>query len=144
MNRNNDESAAIVSRMRELRSTGLKDVGQLHAQADRFTNWREHVRAQPVLSAIAASLVGYSAVRIIANRTEGSQQVVYATPGQFEKRKSASIGLLSIASGMAASLARQWLTEYVKKQVGVYAHATNQPTNPKQSNDHEQRSHATS
>lgn len=137
MSANNDESDAIRKRMRELRFTGLKDVSQLHAQAERVTDWREHVRAQPVLSAIAASLVGYTVVRTIAGSGGSSQQVVYAPPGSVAKRRSASMGLLSIAGGMAASMARQWLTEYVKKQVGVNAHATNQSANS------EQRSHAT-
>jgi hypothetical protein len=123
--------------MRELRFAGLKDVSQLHAQAERVTDWREHVRAQPVVSAIAASVVGFAIVRAVANRGEPLQKVVYAPPGVVARRKSASMGLLSIAGGMAASVARQWLTEYVKKQVGVNAHATNQSTNP------DQRSHAT-
>lgn len=122
--------------MRELRFAGLKDVSQLHVEADRVTDWREHVRAQPVVSTIAASVVGFTIMRAIAGRVEPLQQVVYAPPGAVARRKSASMGLLSIAGGMAASLARQWLTEYVKKQVGVNAHA-NQSTNP------DQRSHAT-
>lgn len=135
MNAKNDASDAIRKRMRELRFTGLKDVTQLHAQAERVTDWREHVRAQPVLSAIVASFVGFTVVRTFSGRG-GSQQVVVAPPGTVAKRKSASMGLLSVAGGMAASWARQWLTEYVKKQVGVHAHATNQSTNS------EQRSHA--
>jgi hypothetical protein len=136
MNAKNDESDAIRRRMRELRFAGLKDVSQLHDQAERVTDWREHVRAQPVLSAIAASLVGFTVMRTLSGGGGSSQPVDYATPGPVARRKSASMGLLSIAGGMAASLARQWLTEYVKKQVGVNAHATHQSTNS------EQRSHA--
>ena len=138
MSENTDERAAIISRMRELRSTGLTDVKQLHAQVGRVTDWREHVRAHPELSVIAASILGFSVVKAMANSVTPVQQIVYAPPVSVAKQRSTSMGLLSIAGGLAASMARQWLTEYVKKQVGVHAHATNQPT------DAGQRSHSTS
>ncbi len=131
-----DGSAAIVSRMRELRSTGLKDVNQLHAQVERVTDWREHVRAHPGVTLAAASLLGFALVRKLTNVEPAGQQIFHSQPGSIVNQKSATRGLLSLAGGMAVSLGRQWLTEYIKKHVGVHAHAANQPT------DAGQRSHS--
>ena len=133
-----DDSSVIISRMRELRSTGQRDVNQLHAQAERVTDWREHVRAQPVLSAIASAVVGYSIVRAVAGKAVPNQPlpVAGAHLASITKPKSSSMGLLSLVGGLAASVGRQWVTEYIKKQLGGHAHGANQSTHAQQrSND---------
>lgn len=132
MSLSNDASEAIISRMRELRSTGVRDVHQLHAQVERVTDWREHVRAHPTASVVAASIIGFTLVRTITNSDRPPQQIVYSSapmPASVAKPKSAMTGMLSVAGGMAASMARQWLAQYVKKQLGVYANAAGQSTN---------------
>ena len=134
-----DDGDMIVSRMRELRSTGQSDVVQLHAQAERVTDWREHVRAQPIVTAVSSTVVGYMVARALAgvpvfNSMNGTTiQPVGVSPSvQIAKQASMSAGLLSLASGIALSVGRQWVTEYLKKQLGVNAHGVNQSNNSEQ------------
>jgi hypothetical protein len=131
-----DEGSLIVGRMRELRSTGQSDVTQLHKQAERVTDWREHVRAQPVLTAVSSTVVGYMLVRALAGASTPTTARTAATASSAQSAKPASVsaGLLSLAGGIALSVGRQWVTEYLKKQIGVNAHVANQ------SNYSEQRS----
>ncbi len=135
-----DEGSMIVSRMRELRSTGQSDVIQLHAQAERVTDWREHVRAKPLVTAVSSTVVGYMVARALAgapvistanNRTT-IQPVGGSSSVQVAKQASMSAGLLSLAGGIALSVGRQWVTEYLKKQLGVNAHGVNQSNNSEQ------------
>ncbi len=141
MSVSSDESAAIISRMHELRSTALSDVNRLHAQVERVTDWREHVRAHPVAAITAASALGFFLVRKLTSSDSAPPRFANASMGSLplevtKKNRSLLRGLLSVAGGMAAPVARQWLTEYIKKQVGVHTHAANQPANA------EQRSHS--
>ena len=126
MSANHDEGAGIISRMRELRSTGQSDVNQLHAQAERVTDWREHDRAQPALSAIASAVVGYAVVRGLAGNASSGHPSASAQPVQFSQQKSSSKGILSLVGGIALNVGRQWVTEYLKKQLGGHAHVANQ------------------
>ncbi|MDX1925873.1 MAG: hypothetical protein SFV81_05115 [Pirellulaceae bacterium] len=134
-----DEGSAIVSRMRELRSTGQSDISRLHAQAERVTDWREHVRAQPVLTAVSSTVVGYMLVRALAGgpgpttvRHSATVQTAASSSAQLAKPASVSAGILSLAGGIALSVGRQWVTEYLKKQIGVNAHVANQSNNSDQ------------
>ena len=140
MNGKADEHAAIIGRMQELRSTGQMDVSELHAQAIRVADWREHVRSQPLLSMIAASIVGYSVVRLFSSAESRGVPVVQAPLVSSAPRKSVATGLASVAGGMATSIARQWLTEYVKKQLGVNTHVADQSTPSDRSTSVEKRS----
>ena len=134
MSANHDDSSLIISRMRKLRSTGQRDVNQLHAQAERVTDWREHARAQPVLTVIASAVVGYSVVRALVGQAVANQPltVVGAHQAPITKSKSTSMGLLSLVGGVAVSVGRQWVTEYIKKQLGGQAHVAIQSTQAQQ------------
>ena len=138
MSSSDDNSSAIVSRMRELRSTGQSDVEQLHAQVERVTDWREHVRAQPILAVVSSTAVGYLVLRALVGSGTPVQSVAITSPAQVANKTTASMGLLSLVGGIATSVGRQWVTEYLKKQLGVHAHAANQSTHS------EQRSNASS
>ena len=135
-----DEGSMIVSRMHELRSTGQGDVRQLHAQAERVTDWREHVRAQPMVTAVSSTVVGYMIARALAggsvtNTTNSGttiQPAGISSSAQVTKQASMSAGLLSLAGGIAMSIGRQWVTEYLKKQLGVNAHGVDQSNNSEQ------------
>lgn len=142
MSPHTDGSAAIIERMRELRSTGLRDVNRLHAQVGRVTDWREHVRAHPEVVFIAASVLGFSMVRKLANSSSSAQHIIYTPQGVYKpqvsvaKPKSATSGLVSVIGGMAVSAGRKWLTEYFKKELRARMRAAVQST------DTEQRSHS--
>lgn len=104
-----------------LRSAGVRDVIRLHAQVERVTDWREHVRAHPAISALAASVLGYTVVRSVVGKKPQAPQVVVPTSGKVS-RQASSTGLLAMAGGFAASMARQWAAEYIKKSFGGKPH----------------------
>lgn len=144
MDSRNEERSSIASRMRELRSTGKSDVSELHAQAERVTDWREHARAQPVLTAVSSTVLGFLAMRALAGNSTRVRTVALmpAAQGeqqfQGERQKQASTAALSLAGGIVMSVGRQLFTEYFKKQLGVHVHGANQSTHT------EQRSNASS
>ena len=136
----------IVLRMRELRSAGIRGVDKLHDQAQRVTDWREHVRAQPAVAATAATLLGFFAVRTLvgsrsftSDATSQTGSPVHAEVGHFggslTSRPKSSV-LWSVVGNVASTVARQWLTRVVQKQLGELSHAA-------KSNNTVERSHTT-
>jgi len=53
----------IIERMRSVRLSGHDHVVELQGEAKRLVDWKEYVRAKPLLSVAAASLVGFGVVR---------------------------------------------------------------------------------
>ncbi|MCF7963300.1 MAG: hypothetical protein K9M08_21380 [Pirellula sp.] len=53
----------IIERMRSVRMSGHDHVVELQGEAKRLVDWKEYVRAKPLLSVAAASLVGFGVVR---------------------------------------------------------------------------------
>jgi hypothetical protein len=53
----------IIERMRSVRMSGHDHVVELQGEAKRLVDWKEYVRAKPLLSVTAASLVGFGVVR---------------------------------------------------------------------------------
>jgi hypothetical protein len=123
----------IVLRMRELRSAGIRGVDKLHSQAQRVTDWREHVRAQPAVAATAATLLGFFAVRtlvggsrLVNNSTSQLGQSVHSEGvriGESLTSRPKSSVLWSVVGNVASTVARQWLTRVVQKQLGEMSHA---------------------
>lgn len=54
-----DHEAEIVHRMYVLRSQGTRVASMLPADLDRATDWREHVRANPVPALVGAAVLGF-------------------------------------------------------------------------------------
>ncbi len=102
----------ILARMQSLRAEGRRDVERLHEQAERVTDWKEHVRAQPMVAAAAASLLGFLVVRSALSSQRASTVPVQPLGA------SSSTGLLAFAGGLASNLGRQWLTHYVQRELG--------------------------
>ena len=133
----------IVLRMRELRSAGLGGVDKLHNQAQRVTDWREHVRAQPAVAATAATLLGFFAVRTLVgsrslarNATSQTGQQVHSEGshvGESSSRPKSSV-LWSVVGNVASTVARQWLTRVVQKQLGEMSHAAKSNNTVERSN----------
>ncbi len=138
-----DTEDEIVLRMRELRTAGIRGVDRLHSQAQRVTDWREHVRAQPVVATTAASLLGFFAVRTLVgssslsgNATSQTGQQVHSKVvhvGESSTRPKSSV-LWSVVGNVVSTVARQWLTRVVQKQLGEMSHATKSNNTVERSN----------
>jgi len=98
--------------MHALRSTGDRDVRQLQNEMERVVDWREHVRARPVLSVAAAAIVGFTVVRaVFATRPAAVPR------STAQENRSASGSALAFVGGIASTMARRWIVEYVKKEL---------------------------
>jgi hypothetical protein len=106
-----DEAADVVGRMQALRSTGDRDVRQLQHEIGRVSDWREYVRARPGLSALAAAVIGFVAVRAVFVKKTTPAPLAEAASGP-----SPTSSALGFVGGIVGSMARQMITEYVKKE----------------------------
>lgn len=109
-----DEVSELLRQMHALRTTGDRDVRQLQNEMERVTDWREHVRARPVLSAAAAATVGFTVIRAIFASRPAPAPLTTA-----QAKRSATGSALAFVGGMASTLARQWISDYVKKELKV-------------------------
>ncbi len=120
-----DEANELLSRMHALRSTGDRDVQRLQDQMDRVTDWREHVRARPALSAAVAAVVGFTVVRAVfaqPSRKNAAAAPALATVASTaaanpQEKRSATRSALAFAGGMASTFLRQWISEYIKNEL---------------------------
>lgn len=109
-----DEVSELLRRMQALRSTGDRDVRQLQNEMDRVTDWREYVRARPIASAAAATVAGFVIVRAIFVKRPPA-----VTPTTAQVPRSTSGSALAFIGGMASTMARQWISDYVKNELKV-------------------------
>jgi|GEM_PF-7012740 len=130
MSNSNHDASDYVRRMEELRSMGRRDVKRMFQEVERVTDWREHVRSQPFMSTLAAVAVGFIVVKSVASGPVKIYPEQKATPknaGTF-RRTSATSGLLALMGGVASTVARQWATEFVKRQLKASNHVN--PSQP--------------
>jgi hypothetical protein len=59
---NDDHRKEITRRMSALRTQGTRAAAQLPRDLDRARDWREHVRAHPIPSVLAAAALGFMVV----------------------------------------------------------------------------------
>lgn len=138
-----DTENEIVLRMRMLRSTGVHGVDKLHHEAQRVTDWREHVRAQPVIATAAASLLGLFVVRTLFNGRGFARPDIFPSAqanlsGQVRAidtstKPTKSSALWSFGSGIVGMVVKQWLTGIVQKQLGDLSHTPKPNTNVERS-----------
>ena len=103
----------IVERMHAIRSRGKQHVAEMHHEVHRLVDWREHVRAQPLLAVGCAALLGYSllkskSVQPARERSTGEQAVAKA---------SLLSGVMAFAGSMASNAIRQHLSRYVRNRL---------------------------
>lgn len=115
-----DDANDVVKRMQALRSTGDRDVLRLQYEMGRVSDWREHVRARPLLSAVAAAALGFIAVRAaLGKKSQAPVQTAVQSPVQAavsEKRKP-TLSALGFVGGIVGSMARQVISQYVKSEL---------------------------
>ncbi len=126
-----DGSAKIIHRMEDLRSVGIQEVERLHDQAVRMTDWREHVNSRPVLSTLAAAVIGFALVRTFVGNKKTIVPAAPVPPQDSIGMQTATAGLLSVVGGIAVSVGRQLATEYIHRKLRDNFHGT-QSTHPDQ------------
>lgn len=71
------EETDLIERMNRIRNASEQHVAQFHHEVERLKDWREHVRAQPLLAIGASFVVGYIAVNKLTGPRKGSLKVRY-------------------------------------------------------------------
>tara|TARA_R110002095_G_scaffold196511_1_gene175409 strand:- start:2 stop:376 length:375 start_codon:yes stop_codon:yes gene_type:complete len=108
----------LVARMNAIRNEGEVHVSELHDEADRLTDWREYVRANPLASFAIASAVGYSVVSSVSGRGSASKvsrkPSSEAVPADTVASMGITSGLMALAGSLASTAVRQYLTHKVK------------------------------
>jgi hypothetical protein len=116
------ETEQLVSRMNAIRNVSEAHVADLHQQAQRLGDWREYVRAQPVLSVAVAACVGFVLIRNV----RGVKTCTSHTPRGTDRdakpdevnmtaaKLGVSSGLMAFAGSLASAAARQYLMQKLR------------------------------
>ena len=103
----------IIERMRLVRTSGKDHAIDLQGEAKRLLDWKEYVRAKPILSVVSATLLGFGVVR----------QLIFAsskpstTPSTIQSLKLEPSPLKTTLSSSIAKLASTIVTNAVKTYV---------------------------
>ena len=110
-----DDVQMIVERMRSVRASGYEHAGELQGEAMRLVDWKEYVRAKPLVSIAAASLVGFTLVRGTIGTLTGAIEPVSAATRPPSANRSMKSTLASGALTLATSIASSAIKNYFAK-----------------------------
>ncbi len=119
MSQKTEDVNELLQRMRTLRNSGTRDVQQLQVEMERVSDWREHVRARPVATAVTAAVVGFVVVRTSMRQ---QRPIAAASAPQTQVHRSATSSVLGFLGGMASTFARQWVNEFIRNELKVRQH----------------------
>lgn len=125
----------LIERMRAIRNSSERHVEHMHLEAERLTDWREHVRSQPILALAAATTLGFLAVQS-TTRSDGrpatngktSQPATDSAGGRAATRATLASGMMAFAGTMASNLLKQYVSGYVRNQLSGAQHDRGQQT----------------
>jgi hypothetical protein len=98
--------------MNAIRNVSESHVAGLRDEAQRLVDWREHVRAKPLLSFAVAAYLGYASMDKLAG---GKKHVRRTRQTDAQEDANANVATTSLASGIMAfvgSMASMALREY--------------------------------
>ena len=112
---------SLLERMDNIRSANKTHVADLQLEAGRLVDWREHVRAKPLVSVAVAALVGFS---IVNARSKSEARPIQSSDNRKSTIKHASVAsnALSIAGSMAGNMIRNYVTNYVRNKLSGEQH----------------------
>lgn len=114
---NAKEMDLLIERMHAVRSAGHSHVDELQDEAKRLIDWKEYVLTKPLVSVVAASLMGF----LIARST--SKAVLEIKPRRTDADSvlnSKASGTPTLAGGfvnLATSIASSAVKSYVAKSL---------------------------
>ncbi len=114
---------AIAERMQEVRRRGHANAYHLRVGVDRVSDWREHVKAYPLPSVIAACVAGYWATtKLFPNRSVPS---TFSKASEGTSKGEAQVAKTTAAAGIAAfagSIATNLIRQYARGYIDSYIH----------------------
>lgn len=135
----------LIARMNSIRNSSERHVLRMHAEAERLVDWREHVRAQPLLAMAVAGAAGFvlmyrksarpqpaparSAMDRTAMDRTGINRAAMNTgetmdTGQSDRatRSTFVSGAMAFAGTMIGNLLKQTASNYIKNQFSGVQH----------------------
>ncbi len=113
------DAGDLIARMNSIRNLSEFHVAELHDEAQRLVDWREHVRAQPLLAVGAATVAGF----VLAQRSTSFAKPPRATssadtaPSATTAAAGAAMGLTALLGSVAASAVRAYATKIVNNMI---------------------------
>ncbi len=114
----------LIERMRAIRNSSERHVAHMHLEAERLTDWREHVRSQPILAVAAAATLGFLAVQRSTHSAgqpapvpASRQRMSVAGGERVVTQASVTSGVMAFAGSMASNLLKQYVSGLVRKQL---------------------------
>ncbi len=124
------EETDLIERMNRIRNASEQHVAQFHHEVERLKDWREHVRAQPLLAIGASFAVGYIVVNKLTGPRKGSLKVRYdsrqsgadsngadSKAAEVTASPSFSAGAMALFGSLASSAVRMAATHYLRNML---------------------------
>ncbi len=125
------DEAELIERMNRIRNASEQHVAQFHHEVERLKDWREHVRAQPLLAVCASAVVGYILVSKVSKPREKprrnaapatERKMDESTANEVATTTSLSAGAMAFVGSLASSALRMAATHYVRSALDKRMH----------------------
>ncbi len=113
----------LIAQMNAIRNSSERHVVRMHAEAERLVDWREHVRAQPLLAVAVASAAGFLLMyRKGPRRSATIQTATRQEENADATRTTLASGAMAFAGTMLGNLVKQSVSNYVKNRLAGAQH----------------------
>lgn len=127
----------LIERMNKIRNASERHVSQMHLEAERLVDWREHVRAQPLPALAIAVAAGFW---LFHRKPAAPAKQRPHAPSPCQKpdaehpdadsqesvaRTSFASGAMAFAGTMAGNLLKQYVSNYVQQKLAGVQHDRN-------------------
>lgn len=117
-----EDGSELIRRMNAIRNASETHVADLHQEAQRLGDWREYVRAHPLLAFAAATMVGFSLTHR-SLRPQPAASVSDAPSASAASTRatatappaSLTAGAMAMVGSLASVALRTYATNYIRK-----------------------------
>lgn len=118
-----DQFDLLAARMHAIREVGQGHAEELHQEVKRAADWREHAKANPLLTTAVAGIVGFVVVRTLVQTNRMTSEGTGRTDEHIDRAAptflSTALGALGgVAFNAARSYATSQLQEFVSQNRG--------------------------
>lgn len=115
------EVAALIERMRYVRSAGNLHASELQGEAQRLVDWKEYVLAKPLVSIAAASVFGFalarSTMRAISRTTRSSNDSQSRPTAESSVLANVASGAMALGTSIASSALKSYFANLVQRSL---------------------------
>jgi hypothetical protein len=116
----------LQARMAAIRANRIKRIAELQIEANRLTDWREHVRSAPLVSVVGSAIVGFLAVKSFSS---SSAKLTAKVDTGVERattptRPTMVQTLIGLGCNLAMTAGKQYFMQQIQNAVNSNNHAT--------------------